>query len=1093
MFENAVVLPSYGMTECMPIATPPLTYNLEKPGTSGVSVGPEIVIKDEVFNTLPPMKFGRIMIRGPPEAFTKNGFFDTGDMGYLDNDGYLFITSRSKEVINRGGEIISPTEVEDAVLKHPKVLTAIAFSVPHDVLQETVGIVIVSRDPTCRIGLICWCYSSWPQLVVHMTDLPKNKTGKPLRIKLAERMELGSIHDGMAPGERCFEADCPPNGTPLTVSITCRPTHDADLCGHHQFATSEKTGKLEPLPRTQMSTTELYVLSAFQTVLDINNPPHILDDFFEIGGSSLTAAKIVSLVRAKYGIKMSPMTLFKCRTAKALATIVDSQATATSVSMAPTLDKKLSVTRCESPVRPLALMIQSLSVLFLQPLPIILFWLVYLRVMAGMNIILQETSHVTVFKLLVGYGLTSIVTYLCYPMLGIVIKWLIIGRYRAGKYPLWSAYYLRWWFVDQTLNFFGPGIFNATLRTQCFYLRLMGAQISSNVKFDGGTVFREFDLIRVDSGTSITSSIVRGFTIDSGIMILAPIIIGKDSVVNFDSTISPGAILPPDTVLPPRSSSHEITDSSQKHRLFASSGGPSPTIWSMITFGIPIVFLVEFIGSLPWILWLLWSVQCVMQSELSNLSSINQVVQNFFEMRRVVLLFFVLMSLRSVMSPWFKLGASIFVKQILLGPFVPGQKLSSEWHAVKQWIMKQLFGDGTLCGTYSLLGRHYESISMIYCMLGAKVGQRIYWPGIPIGFYAFDLLEVGNDVVFGSRSKLVFSDAVESRRIVIGAGCMIADRCIILPGVIVGKNAMIGSGSLLFKNGYYPPESTWIGSKGGEAVLLEEGDCVATKKEDTLKPFGKAFYYRDAPYRVFSELEIIITNMVWVCVTSCIWSMVPLIGVVVAVTTYTGDYWFSSLTWISREAVMQIMFVLTTFAASYIVTFVTLFTVIMAKWGFIGRRKPGSYDWDKSDYCQRWQLFITLQNIQGDILNNIRGSFFLVAYFRALGSKIGQRVCLYPTGGDPMVPEPDLCIIGNDTVIDRASVVAHVNSRGLFGLNLLKIGDGCVLRTDSRLLSGGEMENESKLLEHTLIVGGEVVHSGSVMQGWPAHEIEGND
>ncbi|KAJ3066339.1 hypothetical protein HDU99_003878, partial [Rhizoclosmatium hyalinum] len=98
----------------------------------------------------------------------------------------------------------------------------------------------------------------------------------------------------------------------------------------------------------------------------------------------------------------------------------------------------------------------------------------------------------------------------------------------------------------------------------------------------------------------------------------------------------------------------------------------------------------------------------------------------------------------------------------------------------------------------------------------------IYWPGIPIGFYAFDLLEVGNDVVFGSRSKLLFSDAVESRRIVICAGCMIADGCIILPGVIVGKNAMIGSGSLLFKNGYYPPESTWIGSKGGEAVLLEE-------------------------------------------------------------------------------------------------------------------------------------------------------------------------------------------------------------------------------------------------------------------------------
>ena len=109
------VLPSYGMTECMPISTPPVDYSLGRPGTSGISAGPEICILDEVDSYLPSHTTGRIAIQGPPlfpgylkdgqldtSCFTKSGWFDTDDMGYHDDDGYLYVTGRSKEVVNRG-------------------------------------------------------------------------------------------------------------------------------------------------------------------------------------------------------------------------------------------------------------------------------------------------------------------------------------------------------------------------------------------------------------------------------------------------------------------------------------------------------------------------------------------------------------------------------------------------------------------------------------------------------------------------------------------------------------------------------------------------------------------------------------------------------------------------------------------------------------------------------------------------------------------------------------------------------------------------------------------------------------------------------
>ena len=123
----------------------------------------------------------------------------------------------------------------------------------------------------------------------------------------------------------------------------------------------------------------------------------------------------------------------------------------------------------------------------------------------------------------------------------------------------------------------------------------------------------------------------------------------------------------------------------------------------------------------------------------------------------------------------------------------------------------------------------------------------------------------------------------------------------------------------------------------------------------------------------------------------------------------------------------------------------------------------------------------------------LTGTHWLTLYFRALGAKIGKDCALF-AGGEPslMFTEPDLLTLGDRVSVDDASLVCHINTRGKFDLNPLYVGSRSVLRSGSRLLSGARMEEDTCLLEHTLVMGGDVVDAGSTSQGWPAEEFQGS-
>lgn len=122
----------------------------------------------------------------------------------------------------------------------------------------------------------------------------------------------------------------------------------------------------------------------------------------------------------------------------------------------------------------------------------------------------------------------------------------------------------------------------------------------------------------------------------------------------------------------------------------------------------------------------------------------------------------------------------------------------------------------------------------------------------------------------------------------------------------------------------------------------------------------------------------------------------------------------------------------------------------------------------------------------------LTGTHWLVLYFRCLGATIGQDCALF-AGGSPslMFTEPDLLTLGDRVAVDDASLVAHINTRGKFDLNPLSVGSRSVLRSGSRLLSSAVMEDDTCLLEHTLVMAGDVVDKGTTSQGWPAEEFTG--
>ncbi len=197
------VLEAYGMTEAAhQMASNPLPPRQRKPGSVGQGTGVQVAVMDDVGTFLPTGMQGEVVIKGVnvtrgyhnnPEAnassFT-NGWFRTGDQGILDAEGYLTLVGRLKELINRGGEKISPREIDEALLTHPAVAEAVCFGVPDAKYGEEVAAAVVLRGDANEAALVAYCRERLaafkvPKTIYLVTQIPRTATGKIQRRNVA--------------------------------------------------------------------------------------------------------------------------------------------------------------------------------------------------------------------------------------------------------------------------------------------------------------------------------------------------------------------------------------------------------------------------------------------------------------------------------------------------------------------------------------------------------------------------------------------------------------------------------------------------------------------------------------------------------------------------------------------------------------------------------------------------------------------------------------------------------------------------------------------------------------------------------------------
>jgi acyl-CoA synthetase (AMP-forming)/AMP-acid ligase II/acyl carrier protein len=291
------VLEAYGMTEAThQMASNPLLPKTRKLGSVGKPTGTtSISILDEQGNTLPGNTLGEICIRGdnvmagyennPAANATSfvDGWLRTGDQGVIDDDGYLFIQGRLKELINRGGEKFSPREIDEVLLTHPAVEQAVTFAVPHPTLGEDVAAAVVLRDGrTLSMQELRQFAASHlvdfkvPRQIVFVPEIPKGPTGKIQRIGMAEKLkhELEAYKSG--------EAD-------------------------------ETSVLRTPLERD--------LLSIWQRELE-RQDIGFQDDFLALGGDSIKAASILIFVDDRFNVNLSLSDIFIAPTITSMAAMI---------------------------------------------------------------------------------------------------------------------------------------------------------------------------------------------------------------------------------------------------------------------------------------------------------------------------------------------------------------------------------------------------------------------------------------------------------------------------------------------------------------------------------------------------------------------------------------------------------------------------------------------------------------------------------------------------------------------------------------------------------------------------------------------------
>lgn len=767
------------------------------------------------------------------------------------------------------------------------------------------------------------------------------------------------------------------------------------------------------------------------------------DDFFlDLGGHSLLAARMVSSLR-KFPLfaDISMLDVYNHPTLSRLAAAIRDR------SQAPTGASPAARARDVRHASPwqhwLCGAAQGIGLYFV----VGFFSLQWLAPYLTYTVLLDDE-----YSVLESVALALLALVLLYPVmlaLSIAVKWLVIGRIKPGRYPLWGLYFFRWWFV-QAIHAIVPTSYLTGTPLLTMYYRLMGARIGANVYLgnDGG---RAYDLLSIGDDSCLGADThFTGATIEDGWLILGPITIGErcfvgtrtvlacGSLMEDDSQLDDLSLLPGHAIIP----AGECWAGSPACHAASSPGAPDcrpnqrPSLVRRTLYG-----LFYFLGILVFPV-LPMAAFFPGMAAMAYLNSIDEYYNYLVLSPFVATSFVVLIGLEIVAVKW-----------LLLGRVRPGRYPLHHGFYYRKWFVDRL-----LHLSLDVIGPLYSTLYLApwYRLLGAKIGNRTEVS--TASFVSPDCLEIGEESFIADAVSLGAA-RVQSGTMIIGQTCVgqrtfIGNSALIRSGATIPDNSLLGCLSIPPATGM-PPDTSWLGSP---SFFLPQ--------RQTHHEFTEAETFRPTRWmltqRLFIEFfRITLPSTLFIIFTNILLSAVLLM--------------YEEIPLWQIAAIFPLLYMATgTTAALLMVAF---------KWVLMGRYRT----------CERplWSPFVWRTEVVTSLLDNFASPFFLDLltgtpyvcwFFRLLGAKIGRRVYLDTTE----LTEFDLVKIGDDVAVNLdCTLQTHLFEDRVMKMAPVEIDRNCHLGAMSLVLYDTHVREGASIGDLSLVMKGETIPANTVWMGIP--------
>jgi non-ribosomal peptide synthetase-like protein len=688
-----------------------------------------------------------------------------------------------------------------------------------------------------------------------------------------------------------------------------------------------------------------------------------------------------------------------------------------------------------------------------QAMSIYLFWaLLSIPFLVTFYILFSDTlQNIEKIKYIAAIALIfAVVLFPLFFFVPIATKWVIIGRYKPGRYPLWGSYYFRWWFVGLIQSLAPSTIFSGT-PLMPIYLRLMGTKVGTDC-YIGTTNIQTYDLISIGDKTSIgLDTQVLGYTVEDGYLVLGRVEIGSECYVGTHSVLSPGSKMEDGSMLleqsmlsegatipsgeswagSPASISKADNDILAMKASFKAAslkrklGFVIAHISSMYLFGLIFGFAALPVLFGMYLLYLKYDLWVIAFSPIAATLSILLISAEI-----------------------------IVVKKIVLGRVKPGT-----YGIYSAYYFRKSLVDQLMHMSLAVLHTVYATLYILPFLkaLGVTTGRRAEVSTVT--HFSPDLLYIGDESFFADASMAgtpkIYMNQTMIAETRIGKRTFVGNSALVPINTTIGDNCLIGVLSLPPNEKITASGTSWLGTP---AMYLHKRDINTSFSETQTYSPTKLLYAKRLTIEFFR--------------------------VIIPTTLYYFGFVALLLTLVYMEAYLYL------WQSVLILPFVVLgfevgatLTVVLIKLMLVGTYKPNVQPlW--SPFVWKTELLTGLyETICVPILLLFRGTPFIAWFLRLLGCKIGKRVYI----GTTFISEFDLVKIEDEAAINfNSTMQTHLFEDRVMKMSHLIIGKSCTVGNEAIVLYDTVMEEGSKLGNLSLLMKGETLPAWTSWEGNPA-------